>query len=86
MEPTVGSQQHCATIDATFGIIECILDNEGGLVLGFAGPGNSTIVNALKVVLNAIGHKVKICSYTTPRVVWWAEKLWRTCCIKRRAG
>ena len=50
--------------DASFNIIERILDNEGGLVLGPAGTGKSTILNALKVVLNAGGHKVKVCSYT----------------------
>ena len=50
--------------DATFSIIERILDNEGGLVLGPAGTGKSTILNALKVVLNAKNCKVKVCSYT----------------------
>ena len=50
--------------DATFGIIERILDNEGGLVVGSAGTGKTTILNALKVVLNATGHKFKVCSYT----------------------
>ena len=58
-----GSSQP-ALSDATFAIIEQILDNEGCLLLGPAGTGKSTILNALKVVLGAGGHKVKVCAYT----------------------
>ena len=50
--------------DATFSILGRILNNEGGLVLGPAGTGKSTILNALKVVLTNTGHKVKVCAYT----------------------
>ena len=50
--------------DASFSVLERILNNEGGLVLGPAGTGKSTILNALKVILTNNGHKVKVCAYT----------------------
>ena len=50
--------------DAAFAIIEQILDDEGCLLLGPAGTGKSTILNALKVILGANGHKVRVCAYT----------------------